>query len=98
MYVLVRKDLPGSQPAVQAGHALAQYLIDYPDNEWTNGTLIYLKVDSEWDLLQWWDKLLYVHPKHSCFREPDIGNEMTAIAAFDNTGRLENLFRNISLL
>lgn len=30
MYVLIRKDLDPAYQAVQAGHALAQYMLDHP--------------------------------------------------------------------
>lgn len=32
MYILTRRDLSKSYQAVQAGHALAQYMIDFPDS------------------------------------------------------------------
>lgn len=47
LYVLVRNDLKYSSPAVQAGHAVAQFLLENPNSEWNNHTLVYLKVQSE---------------------------------------------------
>ena len=75
LYILVRNDLSKSQQAVQAGHAVAEHLIKRPDTQWDNGTLVYLKVRNEHELLTW-------HSKLDCigFREPDRGDEMTALA------------------
>jgi hypothetical protein len=42
LYVLVRKDLPKNYQAVQAGHAVAEYLLKNPKTKWNNGTLVYL--------------------------------------------------------
>lgn len=47
LYVLIRNDLSNAQKAVQGGHALAQWLIENPYTNWTNGTLIYLTVKNE---------------------------------------------------
>jgi len=84
LYVLVRKDLPPSYQAVQAGHAVAEWLLRVQPREkqWTNGTLIYLGVDDENDLDYWGDRLNRKRLKWVKFREPDIGHETTAIAIF----------------
>lgn len=98
MYVLTRRDLTKSQQAVQAGHALAQYLIDYSDNPWTNGTLVYLGVGCEDSLLGWMSQVVKRDIKCSGFEEPDLDHEITAFAAYDEDGRLEELFGNLELL
>lgn len=55
LYVLVRKDFSKSQQAVQAGHAVAEYLLRGPSTFWGNGTLVYLGVRDE-NELKWWDE------------------------------------------
>ncbi len=98
MFVLVRKDLPNIQKAVQAGHAVAEFLLKFPyknQYNWNNGTLIYLTVKDK-NELGWWDHKL--HKKsipHMSFREPDLNNEMTALAAVTGS---EDLFKKLQLL
>ena len=80
LYVLVRKDLSKSQQAVQAGHAVAEYLLHGPFTSWGNGTLVYLLVHDEQELKDWIDKLRAMPYNVIMFKEPDKNNEITAIA------------------
>jgi len=83
MFVLVRKDLSKSQQGVQGGHALAQYALDHSEEFkiWGNHTIVYLKVD--YDYL----RIFESNEKFSCFYEPDIGNQLTAIATYSSGDR-----------
>ena len=81
LYVLVRKDLPRKQQAVQAGHAVAEYILHVPMLSWDNGTLIYLGVRNEDELVSWGEKLTNKKINWIGFREPNIGNQLTAISA-----------------
>lgn len=90
MYVLTRRDLSVPQQAVQAGHAVAECILRDLHDGW-NGTLVYLGVNDEEELLQWKDKLTFRKIPHAEFREPDIGDRMTAIAAVGNGSRFSKL-------
>lgn len=74
LYILVDQNLSPSQRAVQAAHAVAEYLLTHRDTEWDNGTLVLLKVP---DLEPW------LKHADAIFREPDLDNRITAIAAYD---------------
>lgn len=91
MYVLVREDLTKSQQAVQAGHALAEYMLKYPGaREWGNHTLIYLKVSREQlqDLCKkYTDRLRHV----AAFKEPDLNDELTAFAFLEPTPEVKRI-------
>lgn len=92
LYVLVRKDLAPSYQAVQAGHAVAKWLLH--DQSWQNETLIYLGVRNEEDLTHWAEKLNKKDVSYVMFREPDINNQATALASY-NDGKI---FKNVKLL
>jgi hypothetical protein len=53
LFVLTRKDLSKSQQAIQAGHAISEYLLRGPVTFWDNGTLVYLTVKDEMNLKLW---------------------------------------------
>lgn len=93
MYVLVRKDLTKAQQAVQGGHALAQFLLNY-QSSWENGTLIYLGTKGEWQLMNWIERLEEKQIDTAVWREPDMDNEITAVAAYSE----ECVFKNLNCL
>ena len=95
LYVLVRKDLSYSYRSVQAGHAVAEWLLQHGQvtKEWENGTLIYLDVENEQELILWTERLDRRDMQCTVFREPDIGNQMTAIACLTD----KKIFSNLKL-
>ena len=96
LYVIIRSDLTAPYQAVQAGHALAGYLLKHPTQgqDWGNHTLIYLQTDNEETLNLWADKLEYRDIPFCMFREPDINNEATALACYCDG----KMFRKLKLL
>ena len=115
LYILTRNDLQNvykrddnielfdpSYQAVQGAHAVAQFVLDYPDNEWKNGFLIFLAVEDEGELEEWWGELNYQNEMKSkgkqfpmsTFNEPDLDNQLTAIAVYTN-GRM---FRKLPIM
>jgi len=94
LYVLVREDLSTPQQAVQAGHAVSEYLLRGSKSSWTNGTLVYLGVPNEERLNRWSVNLDFLGIPFVVFKEPDIGNEVTALAAATNN---ERVFKSLQL-
>ena len=94
LFILVRKDLSTSQQAVQAGHAVAEFLLHSNFSDWDNGTLIYLGVKGLYQLEKWMLNLKELDIPFTIFKEPDIGNEPTAIATDVNN----KIFRRLNLL
>ena len=75
LFVLIAKQYDPSYRAVQAGHAVAEYLLK--NGEWKNETLVYvLSEDIELDYQVLTEMGFDLYP----FREPDVGNQITAIA------------------
>jgi hypothetical protein len=92
MYVLVRKDLAETYRCVQGCHAVAQYSMacykssKYKKNYdiWNNQTLIFLGISNLISLKKWRNILHNKKIVYSCFQEPDLDYQLTAIACVDS--------------
>ena len=84
LFVVVRADLPPAQQAVQAIHAARQFAAEHPEQElsWFTGSnhLALLSVESEEDILRLASLASGRSIRLSVFREPDLGNSITAVA------------------
>lgn len=78
---LIDQKLDAVYGCVQGGHAVAQWLLEHPNQEWNNSYLIYLYAD-------------LVNKDYSSFYEPDLDNQLTAIALQDD-GRM---FKKLKLV
>jgi hypothetical protein len=78
---------------VQGSHSLAQYALDHPAEfqQWHNTTIVYLGVWNLKELREWNLKLAKSGKLSSLWREPDLDNQETAIACFDDGKIFEDL-------
>lgn len=97
LYVLIRSDLSKSQQAVQGGHAVAEFLLSYPNTEWENGILVYLKSPGDWDLYNKLELAAKKQVPYMAFYEPDLNDEITALAVL-GTGDIPNILENYRLV
>ena len=84
LYIIARQDISPGYQAVQGMHALRQFVKDHPDidKEWfeKSNYLGFLSVENEHALIKLAEQALAKGIKFSIFREPDIDNQITAIA------------------
>lgn len=101
MYILVRQDLSPSQQAVQACHAVADYLLHYgedlePPEDWNNGTMVLLKVKDHKELLDWAKQLKAYRHQYAVFLETDLeSNQETALCCIPDDN---SIFETLDLL
>jgi hypothetical protein len=98
LYVVVNEKLHPSQQAVQAGHAVAEFLRKNPNTQWSNGHLIYLKDSAGYkgDMLPYWSLKHGGLHQYAEFVEPDLENKVTAYACFGPDA--ENLLKSRKLV
>ena len=88
LYVLVNKKLRPVYGCVQGGHAVAQWMLNNPNQDWNNEYLIYVYADTN----KLFNRLQQMGVRFSAFREPDLNYTITAIAVRDDSGEL---FKNL---
>ena len=84
LYVITRSDLDPGYQAVQSMHALRQFTAEHPeiDKHWfeKSNYLGLLSVSNEHELNRLIEKASTQDIKFAVFREPDVDNQITAIA------------------
>ncbi len=84
LYVITREDLKPGYQAVQAVHAAIDFIFKYPDisRNWhdISNYLVILSVPTESELKRTAQTLTAANLLFSPFHEPDIDNQLTAIA------------------
>lgn len=97
VYVIVRKDLPNAQKAVQSAHACIEATRDYLKKTDEHPSVIICEVKSENKLKMVMEELRG-KINFKAFREPDIGNQFTAIASEPIYGEKRDLFKRFQLI
>ena len=90
LYVLISNKLDSIYGCVQGGHAVAQWLLDHPQQDWNNNYLIYVTAD----ISKWKERLDIFGMDYTEFKEPDLNNQTTALAVLNN----DKMFKNLKLI
>lgn len=90
LYVLIDNNLDSIYGCVQGGHVVAQWLLNHPNQDWNNSYLIYVSAD----ISKWKEKLDILEVDYTEFREPDLNNQITALAVLNN----DKMFKNLRLI
>lgn len=88
LVLVTRGDLMPGYQSVQPAHALAEFMVTFPtvSRRWykNHKNLVVLAAPSELALINLFKKAEELRLKCVIFKEPDIGNEVTAIAIEPN--------------
>lgn len=101
LYIFTRRNMSPEQQAVQAGHAVADFVKRHPKSGWSNGTLIYLSVRDEKSFDLWLDILdaykVFNKTITGYYYDPDLHDDVPT-AMFLYGEYVEELVRDLPLL
>lgn len=99
--MVTRRDLSIPYQAVQSAHAAIDFQHEHPveAKEWQSSSnyLAVLTVEDEQHLIKLITKAILLGIKHTVFREPDIDNQITAVA-FEPSEQAKKLTSSCPLL
>lgn len=98
MYILIRNDLSKPQQAVQSAHAAIESARAYLKLGEEHPSVIICSIKSEYKLLKCADELREKGIDFQIFREPDIGNQATALASRPLKGKDRAAFSRFQLM
>ena len=90
LYVLIDNKLDSIYGCVQGGHVVAEWLLNHPNQDWNNNYLIYVSAD----VSRWKERLELLGIDYTEFKEPDLNNQITALAVLNN----DRIFKNLKLV
>ena len=90
LYVLISNKLDSIYGCVQGGHAVAEWLLTHPNQEWNNNYLIYVSANVD----KWKDRLNIMNVDYTEFKEPDLDYQTTALAVLNN----DKMFKKLKLI
>lgn len=98
MYVVVRNDLSDAQKAVQGTHAAIEATRAFLKDGDEHPSVIYLIVKSEHKLRQVVERARAAGISFKTFKEPDFGDELTAMATAPLIGDERSFFKRFQLM
>jgi hypothetical protein len=98
MYVLVRADLSEAQQAVQACHASIEAASRFLPHDSESPFLVLCSLPDERALLHARDYLKAREIPIACYNEPDMADQLTAIATIPLEGADRKIMRKFRLL
>lgn len=100
LITITRRDIPAGYQAVQAANAAIDFQHKHPEiaKQWNSisNYLVFLSVASEKDLYKYLDRFTSKGLKFTPFFEPDIDNQLTAVAV-EPTEKARKLCSNLPL-
>ena len=95
---MVRNNLSYPQKCVQSCHAAIDVAREFLNPQQEHPHLVVTVVKNETKLKKLSEDLTRKKISHKVFREPDIGNQITAIATEPLSGQDRNVFKRYQLL
>ena len=98
VYVITRSDLSLPTQAVQSGHALYEASQQHYNKDDEHPHFVFTSVKNEGELYRWIGKLERLGVRFYAWSEPDMDNELTAIATEPVYGSGRRFFKNLKLV